>query len=209
MRLRAVFTLAVLIGRNWAASPSGNTARGGEASSKSAVLIRLVHDSVPKDVLAPAELPAGRILARAGIELNWSTLTSQSNLSAWPRIDIELTRSAPDDDSRNALASAAPFANEGTRIHIFMDRIERACSCELFSDMLGHVFAHEITHLLQARPRHSVAGLMKAHWAASDLDRMRHRPLALTGDDIDIIRGGLAALRRTAVSERLSAFTGW
>ena len=59
------------------------------------------------------------------------------------------------------------------------------------SVLLGHVMAHEITHILQGIPRHSPTGLMKAHWSAGDLRRMMSTPLAFGPNDVELIQLGL------------------
>ena len=69
-----------------------------------------------------------------------------------------------------ALAVALPF--EGIHIEIFYDRI-RAAEGFVPPDYLGHVLAHEITHILQSVARHSDSGLMKAHWDRPELVQMK------------------------------------
>src|SRR5712692_6729361 len=40
---------------------------------------------------------------------------------------------------------------------------------------LGHVLAHEITHMLQYTALHSDSGVMKAHWDGPELSQMKKR----------------------------------
>jgi hypothetical protein len=58
--------------------------------------------------------------------------------------------------------------------------------------LLGHVLAHEITHILEAIVRHSETGLMRAHWTPEDHVRMRHQLLGWDAADREIIHAGLA-----------------
>jgi predicted metalloendopeptidase len=57
--------------------------------------------------------------------------------------------------------------------------------------ILGHVIAHEVTHILQGVPRHSESGVMKAHWTVEDYQRMAWEPLRFTDYDLQLIQSGL------------------
>ena len=59
-------------------------------------------------------------------------------------------------------------------------------------DYLGHVLAHEITHMLQYTARHSDSGLMKAHWDAAEMAQIKDRGLGFTKLDAELIYAGLA-----------------
>ncbi|MBV8905225.1 MAG: hypothetical protein JOZ22_16475 [Acidobacteriia bacterium] len=89
-----------------------------------------------------------------------------------------------------ALASAQEF--EGVHISVFSDRVEDACSLRTMPVLLAHVFAHEITHVLEGIDRHSHDGLMKAHWTGRDIAQMASHPLAFDPHDVDLIHKGLA-----------------
>jgi hypothetical protein len=57
--------------------------------------------------------------------------------------------------------------------------------------LLAHILAHEITHVLQGINRHSVSGVMKAHWSNGDCLDMAGKPLAFTEEDVYLIHRGL------------------
>ena len=80
-------------------------------------------------------------------------------------------------------------------IVIFFDRIE---TMQDAWTVLGHVMAHEITHVLQGVSRHSDNGLMKPHWSRDDLARMRHKPLPFAQEDLILLYSALAMLRESA-----------
>jgi hypothetical protein len=70
-----------------------------------------------------------------------------------------------------------------------MERLAGAVS----ANFLGHILAHEITHVLQNEDRRSDSGLMKAHWDAPELSQMeKHRYLGFTSSDVRLIYAGLA-----------------
>ena len=56
---------------------------------------------------------------------------------------------------------------------------------------MGHVLAHEITHVLQGTNFHAVSGVMKAVWESGECRRMTVHPLMFTATDILLIRHGL------------------
>jgi hypothetical protein len=89
-----------------------------------------------------------------------------------------------------ALASAQPY--EGTHIEVFYDRIAEDVEMRGRPSLLGHVLAHELTHLLQGVSQHSSSGLMKANWNDRDFQEMYWKPLALSATDLTLIRAGMA-----------------
>ena len=72
--------------------------------------------------------------------------------------------------------------------------------------LLGHVLAHEITHVLQGINRHSDGGVMKAEWDAADFEQMRSRTLPFTETDVILIERGLIA--RDAANSSRNNFGG-
>jgi hypothetical protein len=59
--------------------------------------------------------------------------------------------------------------------------------------VLGHVIAHEVTHILQGVLRHSESGVMKARWSNADYQEMTWKPLRFTDEDVVLIHRGLKA----------------
>jgi predicted metalloendopeptidase len=59
---------------------------------------------------------------------------------------------------------------------------------ELGAEILGHVIAHEIGHVLEGIARHSPEGLMKAHWGLHDYMRMKKQRLCFSTEDVDLMR---------------------
>ena len=82
-----------------------------------------------------------------------------------------------------ATAFAFPYAPRSeVRITILYDRVLGPVVGDLNvgATLLGHVLAHEITHVLQAVTRHSQEGVMKAQWTPEDRMQMRKGPLPFT-----------------------------
>jgi hypothetical protein len=195
-----ILASAVLAVSCRAASPSiaADECRDQLASS---ILIRIAGSKLPALAEAHAKIVAEKILRPAGIRLRWSTSKFPPDLRRCAALVVvlEVGGGVP-AGSDDAWGFASPYASSGSRIHIFWDRIESRSQKEHWGYLLGHVFAHEITHILQGVARHSSEGLMKRHWTLADLYRMAYRPLPLTAQDIDLIHLGLAALREKATA---------
>jgi hypothetical protein len=108
-----------------------------------------------------AERIASRIFERIGVTLNWL-----KNPRACPAhaLILSVTDETPPNLLPGALAYAQPY--EGVHIRVFADRVMAASDYpqpKLCGRVLGHVFAHEIAHMLQGVSRHSAEGVMKAN----------------------------------------------
>lgn len=135
-----------------------------------------------------AELVATRIFRRIGVTLNWVRGRRACPADA---LVLSVTEQTPPDLLPGALAYAQPY--EGTTIRVFADRVSFASDHpnRLCGRVLGHVFAHEIGHMLQGVSRHSAEGVMKGKWNSFDFSGMRARPLTFTDLDISLIHNGV------------------
>lgn len=150
------------------------------------VNVCIEYDSEPRAVQI-AQSVATRLLAATDVNLRW-----QTGFRACPANGVRITL-APHSTSREhpgAYGYASPY--EKSRIHIFADRIAAAEPGPAMAQLLGHVLAHEITHILQAIVRHSETRLMRAHWSPEDHVRMRQHLLGWDATDREIIHAGLA-----------------
>lgn len=138
----------------------------------------------------PAETCASQILAAANLEIRWhhgrpASTVDPSSLT----FVIDLLNGTPAGLKPGVLAFALPY--EGIHITVFYDRVER--TDRQFPELvLGHVLAHEITHLLQGTGHHAETGVMKATYSRSDIMAMHSTPLALTTDGLVMIATGVA-----------------
>ncbi len=97
---------------------------------------------------------------------------------------IDITSETPVTLQPGALAYAEAF---GSHIRIFWDRVSNTGGSSLACELLGHVLAHEITHILVGTNHHSRTGVMKAHWTAHDIEQMRDKPLPFDPLDVELI----------------------
>ena len=132
--------------------------------------------------------------ARIGIRLAWrNDAPGSGTVSGGPvTVQVRFTREAPDGVSRDALARALPFSQEGIAIHVMYGRIRwLARGPYREAPILAHVLAHEIGHVLQRTDWHAPDGVMKALWNGQDYNAMARKPLEFTSLDVELIKNGL------------------
>jgi hypothetical protein len=137
----------------------------------------LVYDyaGVQVDTLLKAEQVTGRIFRHSGFEVTWRPCRI-------PGSSIPLD--CPDPSAMTpALRLVSRFQLIGDRVHAeamgystgdfatvsveFAQRLAESGVAQL-PEILGHIMAHEIGHLLLPGGRHSVSGIMKARWRSND-----------------------------------------
>jgi hypothetical protein len=134
-----------------------------------------------------AKAVSSRIFAGIGVNIQWRHLSHCSTQG----ILITFSSETPASLMPGALAYALPY--EGTHIVVFYDRVKNKPGN--VSILLGHVIAHEVTHILQGVARHSESGVMKANWTGADYQQMIREPLQFAHQDVSLIDGGLKARR--------------
>jgi hypothetical protein len=155
-----------------------------------------VDVQIPMTVLVRAQGITARMLAAAGVAIDWpSKRVFACNEAPRPdAVKLKLLAQAPEDLHPGALAYAQ--FQQGPEIVVMFDRIGRIAyginRPVKLSNILAHVMTHEITHLLQGVARHSETGVMKAHWAPKDFAEMQYSPLPFAPEDIELIRLGMA-----------------
>ena len=170
---------------------------GGSLNGAQFAPVHVELESSPRvdwAVLSRARLVAAGILAPAGVELQWNRKFAVIPCSR-PSIVIGFTENTPAQFIPGAMAYALPYAGGGTRITLFLDRMAplfKLANGSQAGILLGHVLAHEITHVLQGIARHSAAGLMKARFSGNDFQQMLIRPMPLTLDDTRLIQQALS-----------------
>lgn len=142
-------------------------------------------------MLSAAQTVASGILTTAGAHLRWTQ--GQAPHPPSRAIVIRFLDFAPKGHPVGALAESHPYAGDGVRITVFLDRIWAVAHRQplLQARVLGHVLAHEIAHVLRGTNSHSWTGVMKAHWDDADYRAMRTRGLTFVAGDIVAIRARL------------------
>jgi hypothetical protein len=176
----------------------------GGTNSKPEILVRVFEASaVSGPILSMAEAVASEILASVGVYLRWANARSPDTQGpsrcgtsgSVQRVDLRFTYSTARDHKPRALAETFLFAQSGVHIIVFYDRLERTLALypKSAGRILGHVLAHEASHVLLRFPGHAENGLMKAHWSQDDYSRMGFKNLGFTPEDATLIRSNLAS----------------
>jgi len=138
--------------------------------------------------VARAKQIAGWLLGFATVHVEWLPVSRCPPKS----IVVTLQPRTPDTLRPEWFAYSQPF--EGTQIIVFLDRIQAAVPARRFAQLLGHVLAHEIAHMIEGTDCHSSEGVMKVRWSGADYLKMDYLQLRFTESDIQLIRQGLPAL---------------
>jgi len=173
------------------------TARNKEGKPPVDVAVCVADDGyVPNSDLRTARTTVSRIYAVIGVHIAWPAVrqctarASDGPIAIFVRFDRRSGTWA--SHSQDALGWVSPFGENSKTITILYDRIQIiAGRVEWEQQILAHVLAHEIGHVLQGTDYHAPSGVMKAHWSTADLAAMQVRPLEFTSTDVSLIRHGL------------------
>jgi hypothetical protein len=170
---------------NWAVGAVLMLASG--AAAKGEDLTVYLQNTATADfmTLVAAKGIATKMFAGIGVRIRWELGAPRKTDGAV--IAMQFDSSAPERFRNDALAYATPF-DSTTCIHIFYNRVAGSVPRRLAGGLLGHVVAHEITHVLERRDRHSATGVMKAQWTAGDYEAMAVHPLAFEAENVEAIR---------------------
>ena len=159
------------------------------------VQVLLVDDAgVPVDVLEQAKHAATRVFALSNIDLQWIGHGPYQPCSLTVRIAPKPTGAM---NLGQFVMGMAPGTQEarGILAFAFYDRIQHY-SAHLgldASQMLGHVMAHELGHLLLPLGAHSVTGVMRAAWDGAQANQARMGLLSFAPAEGALIRERLSA----------------
>ncbi len=181
----ASLVLALLSDAGASATETGEPVGGGVI-----VFVRTNNLMVPE--LRRAEAVAARIFASIGVAVEFRSGAERNSVGDGSvGVALQLDETAPSKVHSGAMASALPFGESGTRIHVFYDRVRKAWRQDGTGVLLGHVMAHEIAHVLQGMNRHSAEGVMKANWAQKDFNQMKAGTLSFDPTSAELIHAAL------------------
>jgi hypothetical protein len=197
----------------------GSTVWGGESLTvkppKHPTLNIFTNDyaQIPGRKLEEAEVMATRILSIAGINPSWHRCGEDEEASIGdpnaskpetkvrvylviiPRAMEAHWVSGPDSLGFAILPGGG---KTGTVAYIFYHRVEELAATGGASavQILGHVMAHEIGHLLLNTSTHSDVGIMQAYWQAEQMQLLIRGWLLFTDGQTRQMRSGLLVRQR-------------
>ena len=174
------------------------------------ITVHVQHRELPGSVNAGyAEKEASKILATAGVHVTWTTATpDHSKDRCGPPIILRFSIDDRSASNPRAFAYARPFNPDAGEITVFWEKLGKISArymCPL-GNLLAHVLAHEVAHILQARDYHADTGLMRSSWGAVDYFQMMRGHLPFTPVDIQLVHEGME-LRAAYGAKPLSVAT--
>lgn len=182
------------------------------------VLVRVYdYAALPQATLTGAEAQASRVLRKAGLEAEWLDCPisgGEGPLRCLQPLDpTEITLRVLPDRAKAALPQATDvfgFAlvpedgSRGVDAAVFRGGIELLTRLgpASASQVLGHVIAHEIGHLLLGSQAHSASGIMRPHWSLNDLEVAARGGLVFTADEGPRLRAAVSPRPRSRADLR-------
>lgn len=151
-----------------------------------------IEANVNFGVVMGAQRTAAQIFEGIGVHIHW--VCGHIGNQTGREIVMRLADNTSSGLLKGALAFALPYTQQGVRITIFYDRVERMHGGrDQTGIILGHTLAHELAHILKTDNSHSGAGIMRPRWDDRDIYAMQERSLAFSQDDVRAIYRNLAA----------------
>jgi hypothetical protein len=174
--------LAIAIGGGM----TGPAAAEGRDSLRITVSV-FADTKVPGDVLESAKAEATEIFARLGIELDWRAQSPARDV----HLTIRVINGMVKGTSKSAMGLAVPNrGGPGSFLFAFLGRVEGFARHHdrPVAQILGHVIAHEMGHLLLPTVSHAKGGIMVAHWDRAQLEQLDRGWLTFTQEEVEDIR---------------------
>jgi hypothetical protein len=200
----------------------GAPARANPDLGSVSLTVSVFNDAAaPPEVLSVAQDRAVFIMRQAGISLAWldcgtpgkrrpnsgcDTISFPQHLSV--RLISQASPASPDTFGQSF--QDAHGAGSYAVVYFRTLQASKAAKMVPVGELLGHVVAHELGHLLLGLHSHSATGLMSAMWQVPELYQAGHGNLFFTSEQADRMRSRyvVASAQRRKASEALPASSG-
>lgn len=187
----------------------GRSVGAGSKRANARMTLRVYNYAVSPSLLSRAEKEATVILNHAGVEPAWLDCgLVPTEFDKYPGckrsigptdfilkiLNKEQTKRFSKRRAALGLALECPASQGGCYAYVFYRDIEVEASAAgaTGSQLLGHIMAHEIGHMLLG-PSHSVTGVMRASWSYEDLQAIAGTYLFFTPQEAGRMRRELRA----------------
>lgn len=179
--------------------------------------LRIVAGNVSGPMLSLAKKETSTILRQADVRVRWTEHATAPLRTCSGRavdissIDILIQDQTRPQDHPGALGYSRPFASSGFRVVIFYDRILSWMPAPS-PQLLGHVIAHELGHMLMGTLSHAETGVMEAHWTRHEMQQLQMHPLTFTPGDTGMIarrilqQGASCPAKELLASDAMTSF---
>jgi hypothetical protein len=165
---------------------AASEATAGKPAATVQIEVHVVADArVPREVLERAKPEAARIYQQIGIAVIW---VDEANMRS-------ITMRVIDGTIKEAGGSAMGVAPRGRGevgrlLYAFYSRVEAFAHQheKPIAQVLGHVMAHELGHLLLPHGSHSNKGIMVARWDRAQIEEIGRGWLSFTSEETEAMR---------------------
>jgi hypothetical protein len=168
---------------------------GSAAETRPVLTIQVSNQAeVDSMTLIQAEKTATAIFEKAGVEIRW---TEPAAGATFPISHIQLKilpnsmrLDLPDKFPDRAMGLTPGSGPDRQSVYVFCERVEALARKHIAdtAQILGHVMAHEIGHLLLNDQSHFAAGIMRGDWNLWDLQNASYGYLLFTPRQAKAIR---------------------
>ena len=167
-------------------------------SARLQLSVHVVADAqVPRDVVERAKPETARIYQHIGIDVVFVDEPSADTITV--RV-VE----TPMKDAKGSAMGVSPRSGGqiGGLVYVFYSRVDSYARqhAKPVPQVLGHVMAHELGHLLLPYGSHAKSGIMTAAWDRKQIEQIGRGWLSFTKEQAEAIRARTAALRRNRVA---------
>jgi hypothetical protein len=171
------------------------------------------------ELLIKSEKVASDVFERARVEIRWLNCGIDGKLTGLPgcgkaefptRLQLRMLKRSRGLTAETFGISYLSSSGEGVYSQIFVEPVEllHGTTAMSISDLLGHVAAHELAHLLLGTNSHSADGLMRARWGAKELERVNQGTLLFDHEEAHKMAERLiAGAKRNAEVQMAAAAT--
>lgn len=184
------------------------------AQNQTALLKIYVYNNaaVPSAVVNRAEARTREIFLKSGVATNWYNCSTHgsagqdcSGLLDSDVVVVQLVHDTGRFKLKEEVFGAAFLGTDGHGLYtdVFFDRAQELCR-ELkvsLPELLGHIIAHEIGHLLLGLNAHSLAGIMRARWERTELEQAGRGSLLFSAQQAKKMHARVIAIEPAAVAE--------
>lgn len=175
----------------WLSSSLAAAPRADTETQPLAITVQIEGQlNVSAATLFGARTGIARIYRDAGVELHWVASEAELVIVLCSDRDICGRAAAPNTIGQAVIDSSSQV---GRVAYIYHDRVEELVHQSHLErgDILGHVMAHEVAHLLGLS--HAERGLMRAGWDVTELSLASCGLLGFSKSEREIVRGRVAA----------------
>jgi hypothetical protein len=167
--------------------------------------------AVPEAVVNQAEARTRKIFLRSRVATTWNKCSIQDSAgqdcSGLLDPDVVVVQLVHDTGTffKDEVFGAAFLGNDGhgSYTDVYFDRAQELCR-ELkvsLPELLGHIIAHEMGHLLLGSNAHSPLGIMRATWRRTELELASKGDLLFSAGEAKTMQARLRAIESAAVTE--------